>query len=330
MERALLRLIYMIAFYFGIVALFYYFNRHRQIVLTYHNILPDELFDNSLHLGMSHSESVFARQLEIIKRRWPTSRSGAADACLVTFDDGYRNQYEIASNILERHGHRGVFFVTLDLVVDRTLLWPDQFLMWLSYVPNGSYQLLGQWVEIGGGDSRSRCWSWIWEQILTNYNCREDIKNSMDAAFPFDKLPIDQSLKALRFEGMTFAQTEELARKGHRIGCHSYRHDVLACLTDAALDDDFARCEDALDWVFNCDFYSYPFGGPREVTERERSACRKSRFRRAFMNVERLEPSRANDGYAIPRTSLPNTMNRYVIEAKLSGFDKFLKTLLVK
>jgi peptidoglycan/xylan/chitin deacetylase (PgdA/CDA1 family) len=314
------------AFHSGIDSLFYHLNRRRQIVLAYHNVVPDTLYDNSLHLGVSHSAGVFERHLQIINQRWPASEK--PDACLITLDDGYANQYEIGAALLERHGRRGVFFVTLGLVLNGVPLWADRLLMWFSYVPCGRYQVLDQRLEIGDAASRADCWRVIWDQILDNYSCLERLVQSMDAAFPFAKLPIDARLKALRFEGMTLEQIGHLKRKGHRIACHSSEHDVLSRLPAAALERDFARCESGMDRVFNCDFYCYPFGGPIEVTEREQAACRRSKFRRAFMNVDSVPSGQTTDEYALPRLNLPNTTNRYVIEAKLSGFERALKHLL--
>ena len=322
MKNLLLRWVYIVAFYSGIIALFYWLNRRRRVVIAYHNVLPDELFDNTLHLGASHSANVFERQIEIIAKRWPVRR---AEACLITFDDGYANQFEIVAPILDRHNRLAVFFVTLDLVVNRKMLWPDRFLMWVSYVPSGTYELLGHIVIVEGNDSRSRCWNWIWNQANANYSGLADLSDAMEAAFPFDSLPIDEELRALRFEGMTLAQIRELARKGHRIGCHSYRHDILARISEAALSEDFSKCEDAIGDVFNCALYAYPFGSPGEVTEREQLACRKSRFRHAFLYVASVESRNMDVDYAIPRITLPNTLNRPLIEAQLSGLERFLK-----
>jgi peptidoglycan/xylan/chitin deacetylase (PgdA/CDA1 family) len=325
-KHTLQRWIYVAAFYSGIDALFYYLNRRRQIVIAYHNVVPDTLFDGSLHLGVSHSECVFERHLQIINQRWPASES--PDGCLVTFDDGYANQCETAATILERYGRRGVFFVTLDLVLSQAPLWTDRCLMWFSYIPDGVYYLLDYRFEINDAASRLACWRVIWNHILDNYSCLETLVNSMDAAFAFDDLSIDPRLRALRFEGMTLDQLAYLVRKGHRIGAHSCRHDVLSRLLPAALDGDFARCESEMGRVFNCDFYSYPFGGPAEVTEREQDACRQSKFRRAFMNVDSLPSGTTTSEYALPRLSLPNTTDRYIIEGKLSGFERALKKML--
>jgi len=324
MKRAALRLIYIVAYHSGLIDVFYFLNRRRQVVITYHNVLPDALFDNTLHLGVSHCASAFARQIEIVNARWPASRS-RPDACLITLDDGYRNHHEVAAGILERYGRRGVFFATLALVDGGATLWPDRMLMWLSYVPNGTYRLLGQSFSIANPAGRASCWSALWHRVCDDYGLRSDVLRDMNEVYPFDALAVDEDIKSLRFGAMSAEDIADLVRRGHRVGCHSYNHDILSRLSDAELSEDFARCDAAVGRIYSCDLFSYPFGGSNEVAEREWAACRNSRFRRAFMNVDDVQAGGDAASYAMPRISLPNTADSYVIEAKLSGFEKFLK-----
>jgi peptidoglycan/xylan/chitin deacetylase (PgdA/CDA1 family) len=54
------------------------------------------------------------------------ARHGAAlppNAAIVTFDDGYRDNFQHAVPILKRHGMNAVFFVTTDYVTNRQLYW---------------------------------------------------------------------------------------------------------------------------------------------------------------------------------------------------------------
>ena len=48
------------------------------------------------------------------------------NAVLVTFDDGYRDNYEHALPILVRHGMKAIFFVSTSYVTERRLYWWEQ------------------------------------------------------------------------------------------------------------------------------------------------------------------------------------------------------------
>ncbi|MEX1140870.1 MAG: polysaccharide deacetylase family protein [Thermoleophilaceae bacterium] len=87
----------------------------------------------------SVSPEAFERQLSALERRGyrgaggaslPNLASGRGDgkhrAALLTFDDGYRDNHDVAFPLLRRYGFTGLFFV-LPTFVDRgaPLLWPE-------------------------------------------------------------------------------------------------------------------------------------------------------------------------------------------------------------
>ncbi len=101
MKKNLLNLLFIFSYYSGINKLFYYFSNSRQRVITFHNVIPDHCFDNSIHLGVSCTESVFKTQInEILKQYKITTEIGVPNSCVVTFDDGYSNNFEIACIIV--------------------------------------------------------------------------------------------------------------------------------------------------------------------------------------------------------------------------------------
>ncbi len=44
---------------------------------------------------------------------------------MVTFDDGYRDNYDLAFPVLKRHGVPGVFFITTGFLDQRRVAWWD-------------------------------------------------------------------------------------------------------------------------------------------------------------------------------------------------------------
>ncbi len=95
------------------------FGRRFVRVLNYHSTLAD-------------TAAAFEEQLVFFKRHFAPAGPDDLDACidgrfsgdrpglLLTFDDGYRSNYDVAAPILERHGFRGFFFVPAGhIAVDR-------------------------------------------------------------------------------------------------------------------------------------------------------------------------------------------------------------------
>lgn len=102
--------------YSGINALFRYLNRGRIKVLMYHSISP-----NGPYFNNSVSEAGFICQLNYLLKHYSilsVTQDGHFSKVdpnkvnvLITFDDGFKDNYAIAAPILSRFGLSAVFFV---------------------------------------------------------------------------------------------------------------------------------------------------------------------------------------------------------------------------
>ncbi len=95
------------------------------VVLMYHSVQPDpKSVEDSIGEGISHSAVMFDRQMELLSREFhPVGLDDVAAfltehkalprrAVVVTFDDGFRDNLEVAAPILARHGISATFYVT--------------------------------------------------------------------------------------------------------------------------------------------------------------------------------------------------------------------------
>lgn len=326
MKHKLLTILYFLGFWLGITRLFYYFNRNNQRILTYHNIIEDTVFDEtSPCMGVSHAASVFAYQMKSVKKYLkPSLTIGEPASFVVTFDDGYANNFHHAYDILEHENIKGIFFVPLDIIDSREPLWIDKILMWASYVPAGKYTLFESEISITDNRSRHLLFERLWNIVLENYSQKEAVIESLENSYPFNKIPLPDTLKKTRFYGLSSDNLEVMKNSGHLIAAHAVHHDILSLLDKESLSKDIASTEKQLNDTFNTKIYAYPFGGRGEVGEREIEALSKSEFTMAFVNTAKPDDFRYCR-YAVPRFSLPNTTNPYIIHAKMSGLEYFLK-----
>jgi peptidoglycan/xylan/chitin deacetylase (PgdA/CDA1 family) len=319
------------ALYFsGAVHLAYRLNRASQIVVTYHNILPDGMVDDSLHALEVHAASAFERQIAIIVRRFAiTTEIGKPGTCMLAFDDGYRNNLEIAAPLLARHHAVAYFFLPLEVAETGETLWVDRFRLWLGAAPEGRYTIADVPIALGSNASRHAAASALWRLIDADYGARHRILAEMNRAVAFADLPLDSELRRLRYCGMTRDALRGLAAAGHRIGAHSCRHDILSRLDDTEMDADFAACAAAVGSLYTTWAYAYPFGGAEHLDPRVLAGCERAGFSEGFVFLPSLERTGIVPGrFALPRLTLPNTGSRYAIEAKLSGVEVMIKNLL--
>ncbi len=325
LKQKILYVFYIFSYCLGINKIFYFINRDRQRIITYHNILPLKYFEaNTLHLGVSHSEEVFDAHINHILKRFDiTTELGKEQSCIITFDDGFRNNYTQANTILQKYNVKTYFFISLDMVINGNLLWVDKILFWISFVPNGEYTILDKKIKIDNDFSRISAFQMIWNNIYKDYSRKSSILEELENNYPFQSIAVDKELYEIRFKGMSLSEIEKMKSYGHKIGCHSMRHDILSLLEEDELDSDIAQSEKYLGTLFNTKIYSYPFGGEKEVSQYTIKQVSKSKFSSAVMNIS--TPHFNYGTYAIPRFSLPNTSNKYIIDAKLSGMEYFLK-----
>ena len=323
------RWFFLLLHFSGLNRLFFWLNRHRQIILTYHNVIPDALFTESLQMDLSHSASVFNFQIGLLRARFPiTTEFGVAGSFMITFDDGFRNNLMTAAPILARHGVKACFFVCINSVFNGKTLLIDRLIMWVSNAPSGSYWIGPLHILLDDTDSRRMAWGQLYHHLLGHYGDFAALIDQMNAQHPFDMLPIPDALCLERFTPMNREQVAELATMGHAIGCHTRDHPILSKLSNDQIETELRACEPYLDDLFNTGLFSYPFGGEQEVSGAAIDACRRSRFSGGVLNTEHPSEVLYDPVYGVPRQSLPNNTNTYELAAKLSGSERFIKRLL--
>lgn len=103
--------------------------RGARVVLVYHRVL-----EGRAGLGEMVGEQAFDEQMRYLRAHCrPVTREALLDAAtagrgvsvLVTFDDGYRDNFTRALPVLEQYGVPAVFFTVTDLVFGRRRIEPD-------------------------------------------------------------------------------------------------------------------------------------------------------------------------------------------------------------
>ncbi len=188
---------------FGLTKFCYFLNRNKKRIIGYHNIIPDRYFDESIHLECSHRESVFKNQLKIINSRFKVNLEIKEEGtATLTFDDGYFNQYSIASKIMDGMNNQGYFFCAVNLIDDKKILEIDKLMYWMSYVPFGEYNLdeINYKLVIKEQWQRNEQWSILYEMIDKSFTF-EDLSRILDKAYAFKNIKIDDEFYNLRFKG---------------------------------------------------------------------------------------------------------------------------------
>jgi peptidoglycan/xylan/chitin deacetylase (PgdA/CDA1 family) len=207
-------------------------------ILMYHSVLPDpSLWVDSLG-EIAHSELVFRAQMELLAREFhPISldqaikhlRSGddlPRRSVVITFDDGYADNYEFAMPVLNQIGVPATFYVTVDCVENKRLPWPSR----LRFAFRNTK--LSAWKDSQGKNWSLRSPSEREEAFLSSCDvccqlsgkAQEDFVARLEQEL-YAKIPCRQASPMLSYE-----QMRGLQRKGHIVGSHTMTHPNMAYL----------------------------------------------------------------------------------------------------
>lgn len=326
MKRLFVKLATALAYFFGIDAIFYNLNRHAKRIITFHNVLPAELFKTNLTNAVSMSDKDFRLVVgEIAKRfNFSTDIDDATTATL-SFDDGYLNQFEIAGRILQEMGNiPAIVFVAGNLIGNDDpgqALVVDKLLHWLAYAPNGEYSLFGHKFTLNGSN-RNDAWD---DPIRPAYAADvatkgESILRELDAQHPFSSIlaTLPQDYKRLRLTGMSAKEIDDLRSRGWKIGWHTHSHYPLASLGH----DEKVNEITPPDGFGNVPF-SYPYGGMSLVDDESVAIASSCGYPCAVSNVCGDVDAPAHSLFFLPRLALP--ADKYRLHFILSGAEHFIR-----
>src|SRR5215207_3347823 len=201
------------------------------LVVTYHRIGDpvESVFDRSVY---STTEEQFDMQMEFLKRNFEVisphelpmaRRSGRGRYVIITFDDGYRDNYEKAFPILKRHRLQATFFVPTGLIDRRELSWWDQ-IAWMIRHSDAAEIPAGTWFRHSltlSGDLRERAINEALQKYksLAGRDTANYIADLADVT-GHSSLPIHLGDEQL----MTWNNIRELRLGGMTIGGHSVNH----------------------------------------------------------------------------------------------------------
>jgi peptidoglycan/xylan/chitin deacetylase (PgdA/CDA1 family) len=220
--------------------------KDKTSVLTYHRVISEELapLANSSP-GIVVSEGTFEMHMRTLRRHFtPISLAEFQEhlvhntalprrSCLVTFDDGWLDNYEVAFPILKKYKIPATIFLPTDYISSDSMFWQEEVLMrltnFLTSEENSDPALLSK--------------------ILDNFTNAGaiDIETIRDFVIDLKRFPddrINEVLEELRGHDntdstashcnryLTWEQISEMSAAGITFGSHTLSHRILCRLSD--------------------------------------------------------------------------------------------------
>jgi peptidoglycan/xylan/chitin deacetylase (PgdA/CDA1 family) len=308
----------------------------RAVVLLYHRVAELDCDPWGLAVTPSH----FAEHMEVLRRHFnPTTLVALTEdlvagdvprrATVVTFDDGYADNFTCALPLLERHEVGATFFVTSDAIGATREFWWDELERLVLRSPRLPHEIRlacggaeyawpiddGDRVEDTGTAHRS------WRAWESDRNSRHRAYRELyDVLFALPTAERGAAMAALadacgaslvlRATHRT-TSVDELANAARHasveIGAHSVSHPSLAALSEVDRTEEIVESKTRIERLVDREVtsFAYPFGRDCDTSAAVIAEVEAAGFRRACTTT-RAAVTRSTQALEIPRIGIPD------------------------
>lgn len=280
---------------------------------------PDtETFSNQIAwLSQNTSPISEADLLDCIERRRPFPKR----ASLVTFDDGYLDNFTQAAPILKRYGVPAIYFVSTGALNRRELFWWDELAWILRETGVANATLRGSALDLSTG-GRQRLLNSLTEYFKrTDASTRKLLIQELRQVLKVDSVPHEITESTL----MTQEQVRTLIDYGISVGCHTVSHPCLARLCPEAQEKELQQSKTELEsWTRRpCVSVSYPFGEAEHFNASTKVIAQKLGFRVGFSLIRGANRLDGLDPWALCRILAPSDLDSFPLWFSFPRFMSF-------
>ena len=308
-------------------------HRGKVVMLMYHRVLDaNEVFRHPVQPGMYVLDNVFAQHMSFLRENFTLLslrqlldlwQSGAWNAearyCVVTFDDGWLDNYRHAYPLLKKLNIPATIFLPTDYVGSDQWFWPDQLALLFKNLsgrkmtPDVARELGKVFAEYLEGAGAK-----IIEAMERGEHVTDRVIEQCKH-LPIERIHALVAGLAARLEValpqerviVNWDEVREMSRGGISFGSHSCSHRILTTITSDDVSVELARSRQVLleQGVNYVPVFCYPNGNSDERIQRLVEACGYEAACSVRMGVEGLIPE---NKYAIRRVGIHNDITNTI------------------
>lgn len=298
------------------------FQQNKIIIFNYHRIKGTNLptcFDDTIY---GPDEKRFRDEMIWLKKETTIlseeemidvvyNKKKIKGLCsMVTFDDGYRDCFDLAYPVLKELNIPAIFFIPTYHLSERKLGWWDivAFIIKKSAEKGSIREFVFRDKEFSLEDPESIIKKLILELKATNAD--EVDKYLFDLSQSLEIDPPDSMLQSS--ELMSWEQIKILSENGMSIGSHSHDHSILSKQNAETLDLQLKKSVEILESVVNKEIKSiaYPVGGYAHFNEETKSVSKNIGFKLGFSFLTGINTCGDIDPFNVKRMSIrPEWLN---------------------
>lgn len=307
-------------------------------ILAYHRVLPETMsgqsdFDPEL---VSAWANEFDWQMSYLKRHCEVLTCEELDSALssskgvprntvvVTFDDGFKDNFLVAFPILKNHGLRATFFICTDNVESGERLWFDRIVTQIGQRASGPIDLPGYQLDFKENELSRKSAT---DRFLDHLKRVPNIERVSLCQALFDLIP-EGSLKANQLHlPMHWGELKEMAQAGMEIGSHSKTHPILSQVAqDDELHAEIHGSKEIIEKALGQEVasFAYPVGKQFSFDARTVKMVERAGYRFAVTYEAGINPLPVAQRFALKRISVERYISRDMFSASILAPDIML------
>ena len=311
-------------------------NYNNLTVLNYHRVTdPHDPCCDTFKPNISATPEMFDRQLAYLKKSFNVVTASDVAACaagtctlpprsaLVTFDDGYADNYTVAYPMLKKHGLGALIFITTDFVGKSKPSFWDVAAYAFTHTQKTSavLPLTGETHWSDDAEKQAEMTRWI-ETLKT---VPEEDKQRYAGQLPA-ALGVDMEESNFSRVFMTWDQAREMAANGIEFGSHTLTHPIMTRIPVEQAKHELVESKRLIEQELGkpVDTFAYPNGGRADFNAEIIAVAREAGYKLAFTLLPGSNFFRQlrADPYTIRRVFLSHgdSFPRFV--AKVNGIRK--------
>lgn len=268
-----------------------YWGRQRLTVLGYHRIIEwqTDSFDDYEPV-VSATPALFEQQMAWLKQHFSIislwdlhaalteGKSLPHNPLLITFDDGYLDNYQHAFPVLKRHGFPAVIFLATSRMTDPRRLWWDEVAYICYHAPSTitSLPLVGS-VHLNSKAERRQ----VRESLIQKLKTLPEAEKAATVESLYKATSI---MRPQEPKFMNWDQVRELVRNGIACQPHTVNHPIMTRISVDEQRHELASSASAIahETGQQITAFAYPNGTPADYDQQTIQALRDTGYTMAF------------------------------------------------
>jgi peptidoglycan/xylan/chitin deacetylase (PgdA/CDA1 family) len=239
---------------------------------------------------------------------------------LITFDDGYADNYHVAYPLLKSLNLPATFFITTNLVGSTHIPWWDEIAWHVNHCEGKTIQLSNwqQAIEIDVPANKDNIRK-ILQQIKVTPN---KIESQLQELREISKEPIPDNSKESIF--VTWQQLLEMSENNMTIGAHSHTHKIFSCLTESELSFELKESKRLIETnlAISVKSLSYPIGSVTTYSRSMFDTISDNGYKLAFSFSGVINNKPHENRFELGRFSIDQPFNERELMEMILGANK--------